>query len=1011
MVAYYDYKQSILTALKDGTERSLYKPLCNFIEKFVKNEIEMNITTISEQSSKNYEKGVGFPDVAIKSKDFTLGYIELKLPKDDLNDKKFKEQFYRYKASLDNIIFTNLKVWQLFQWDNEGNSILIKEIKFDSLTFEEISNDFTELFKSFLSYTIIQAKTAKQLAINLAKKTKLLASLLTDILEDDERNEELKNTKKGFESTLLNSIDEKSFTNLIAETFTYSLFIAKLEHFEKGKVDELTLNSAMDFIPVTIPVLQDLYQLANSLSRKTNDIKEIVEIILKELNYCDIKAIRNSFYSQEGLNEPILYFYETFLNEYDKETKKKRGAYYTPKPIVDFIVKNVDMFLIEKFNLNEGFLNPKVKLLDPATGTGTFTASVIETVKTKLDKKYKIINSEKEEFTKEVINHILKNFYGFELMIAPYTIAHLKLTLLLKSFGFKFKTTSNTVENRLKIYLANTLDDPDKIPNNLFGFSFITDESKKANEVKNQKDIIAIIGNPPYSGSSQNPSYDKITKNLTWIGKQIEYYKYNGNIKLAERNPKWLQDDYVKFIRFAQYQIESKGNGIIGYIVPHGFLDNPTFRYMRKSLLSTFTTIYILDLHGNIKKKEKTPDGKKDENVFDIEQGVCIAIFIKELNKTDCEVFHGDIFGERVDKFNLLNINDIKTLCTTKINPSGEMSYFIPFTPDELYEKFWSVKEIFEVNSVGIVTGKDKLYINDNKNDLIKNISAVNKTVNENYINKISYRPFDDKYIYYDVKAIERARAEVMQHILKENVGLMTSRQIKSSDFHHIFIADKISESCLVSNKTSEIGYLFPLYVYNKNLFEKTANNEFIKTTNFTKGFTDFKKDKLSNFTDEQIFYYIYGLLYSNVYRTKYNEFLKTDFPRIDFGFDIETISALGEKLAKLHLLTDDIFDDREKWCLELKRTKEETDFIVDYSKKGDVFKDNKIYINKDVYITEIAEDVYNFTIGGYQVLEKWLCDRKGTKLESDDLIHYFKIIISLRETIKIMDEIDEYLV
>jgi len=334
-----NYTQEITQSLQDGTERTLYKPLGNFLERFVEENLKKTISAIAEQSSKNYEKGVGFPDVTIKENGFTLGYIEVKLPSDSIDDKKFKAQFGRYKASLENIIFTNLKIWQLWQWDNEGNSKKVKEIIFDYENPKD--EDFKKLLYEFLGFRMIQATTSKQLAINLAKRTKLLAS----ILELHTNHKELQDTKEAFKITLLHDIDGDSFINLISETFTYSLFIATLEHFNSGKSEDLTLTTAIDYIPKTIPILHDLYRLADHLSREI-DIKTSVELILKELNSCAIEKIRNSFYKEKSSQEPILYFYETFLREYDKETKKKRGAYYTPTPIVDFIVKSVDTILV-----------------------------------------------------------------------------------------------------------------------------------------------------------------------------------------------------------------------------------------------------------------------------------------------------------------------------------------------------------------------------------------------------------------------------------------------------------------------------------------------------------------------------------------------------------------------------------------------------------------------------------------------------------------------------------------
>lgn len=1027
-----EYSQQITERLKDGTERTLYPPLCNFLSSYVKDSHKKDISAIAEQSSKNYEKGVGFPDITIKERGFTLGYIEVKLPADNIDDKKFKEQFDRYKASLENIIFTNLKIWQLWQWDKDGNAKKVKEIIFDHA--DPKIDDFEKLFSLFISFTPLQASTAKQLAVNLAKRTKLLSSMLTDILKDETQNKLLLETKEAFKNVLLHDIDDKSFTNLIAETFTYSLFIATLEHFESGKQDELTLTTAIDYIPHTIPVLHDLYDLAGRLSKQIPEIRESVELVLKELNYCAIEKIRNSFYKEGNTQEPTLYFYETFLKEYDKETKKKRGAYYTPKPVVDFIVRSVDTLLTENFGLKDGFMNPEVKLLDPATGTGTFLASTIELVKTKIDKKYKVVGAEKEKFVAEVANHILHNFYGFEFMIAPYTVAHLKLTLLLKTLGFDFEMTKhdNDPDNdRFKIYLANTLDDPSKEPNNLFGFSHISEESKKAKAVKNQRDIIAIMGNPPYSGSSQNPSREG--KKLTWIGSQIETYKYDGTKKLDEKNTKWLQNDYVKFIRFAQYQIDTKGSGVIGYIVPHGFLSDPTFRYMRKSLLNSFSKIYILDLHGSNTKKEKALDGGKDENVFDIEQGVAIVLLVKEPKKMACEVHHGDIYGKREEKFFALDNGDFKKLCHAKLEPSCEMCYFIPRTADSDYEKFWSVKDIFKESNTGMISKRDNIVFHNKTEGLLKLLNdfkeldssvlrqkyqiapdsrdwkidyakkaIVNFGIKDSFIVRCSFRPFDIKWTYMVNKSkgfMAYPVYDIMQHLLKDNIALCIPRQtINDGLFRHCLVTKNIADINLLQSAKGQ--NTFPLYLYGN---AKTSLLGEEKTTNFTDNFKAYKSEHLAEFSDEDIFYYIYGLLHSPTYRTSYNEFLKSDFPRIDFGYDIAKIAKHGEELAKLHLLSHDIFEDSSAWGL----TKVGDDLSVSFGRKADLYVDGKIYLNPKTYIRGVDKEVFEFMVGGYQVLDKWLSDRKNTVLSIDDLLHYMKIIVSLRETIRIMGEID----
>ncbi|EJF05953.1 putative helicase [Thiovulum sp. ES] len=1001
-----EFTKEIQEALKFGTERSLYPPLINIL----KSKFDSDISVLAEEKAK---KGVGFPDITVRDSDFIIGYIEVKLPKDDISDKKFVEQFSRYKNSLENIIFTNLKVWELWQWDSESKSKKVLQIE---------TSDFSnlgEIFDIFQNFKIRQATSSQQLAVNLAKKTQILANILNSLLEDG--NSQLFETKADFKKALLHDIKDSSFANLIAETFSYSLFIASLEHF--GNSGDLTLENANRYIPENIPVLKDLYKLAISLAGEIPNISKIVGLILKELNLADIEKIKNSFYI-DGEKDAILNFYEPFLNAYDKETKKERGVFYTPKPVVDFIVKSTNSLLENEFSLKDGFLNSSVKILDPATGTGTFLVSVIEHIKHQIDKKYKNLGLEVEKFSDEVREHILKNFFGFELMIASYSVAHLKLSILLKSMGFEQKS-------RFQIYLANTLDDPNLEPNSLFGFFNLTKEGKIAKEIKNRKDIIAIIGNPPYSGTSQNPS--KEGKKFTWIGERIEKYKFNGSKKLDEKNPKWLQDDYVKFISFGQFQIEQKGSGVVSYIVPHGFLDNPTFRYFRKSLLDSFDKIYILDLHGNGNKKEKTPDGEKDENVFDIKQGVTLAFFVKTSSKKECQVFHGDIFGLRKEKFSTLENGDFRELCKTELFPKDDMFYFIPRNSEleEDYDQFWSVKDIFKVQNTGIITKRDKLVIDDNKETLLNRIKdfidleyTVDKVCKkydlpiqdkdkwkaekvisnlreldnlEEFISNIDYRPFDKRKIFYENNVVARKVFDVMQHMLKENIALLIGRAgnvTGSKTWDIVFISNSIVDLNMF-RRGGEV--VFPLYTYQKS--ENSLFDEETKVTNFSKEFKKFKNKNLSQFSDETIFYFIYGLLHSPKYREKYSEFLKTDFPKIDFSQNIEKISKLGKELADLHLLKSDIFDAPEDWNF----TKVGKSLEINFTKKADMFKEEKIYLNPETYISEISDEVWHFQIGGYQVLEKWLNDRKNQTLKTDELLYFMKIIVSLSETLKIM--------
>ncbi len=1075
---YQKYFDEIYDRLQDGTERSLYKPIGNFLEKFIKDNFKKDIKAIAEQSSKNYDKPIGFPDIVIKERDFSIGFIEIKLPRDTLSNDKFKDQFDRYKNSLENIIFTNLRIWELWQWDSKGKSKKKKEIIFD-ITNSDGIDELKNLFDLFLIYQSYPIKTPKQLAVNLAKKTKLLSSTVEELLED---YKPLQKTKNGFEKTLLPNLTDHDFANLFAETFTYSLFISAVYHHENYPDREFNLTTAIDYIPNTIPVLNDMYRIANIAARNILELKETVHIILNQLEYSNLEKIIPKFRNSTSENDPTLYFYEPFLKEYDKVTKKNRAVYLTPKPVINFIVRSIDHILQTDFDLENGLMNKDVKVLDPATGTGAFLAFAIELIKEKINKKYNTLHLEKEHFTKEMTDHILENFFAFEFMVASYAIAHFKMNLTLKNLGFSLEEN----KKRFKIFLANTLDDPDKKPNSLFGFDSITEESEAAQNVKKNEKIIAIFGNPPYKGSSENPSFEIIklkkgesyiydfdpkfdkegrlinlkpkskkrnregfVKQKNWIGTQIEYYKYADFKKLDERNPKWLQDDYVKFIRFAQNRVDYHGRGVIGYIVNHSFLDNPTFRYMRKSLLDSFDKIYIVNLHGNSKKKEKAFDGSKDENVFKIEQGVCIIIMIKlQEPQNECKIFYKDKFGLKRDKETFLNKFDLskfEEIGFTELNPKSDMYYFIPRNTEleGEYLLFWSVKDIFKISSIGIVTARDKLTIHKTKEEVKNTINdfakldveiartkydlgndardwkvhlaqsdLLNSEMNEENIVPISYRPFDIRYTYYTGKTkgfLCMPRREVMQHMLKENIGLITNRNTKIGNFNSVFTTDFLLDAHHVDN----ISYLFPLYQYSKKEEHLFAEE---KEVNFTDDFKKYWKDELNEFSEEDIFYYIYALLYSNNYRNRYDEFLKTDFPRINFSFmktKGKMLIDFGKQLVDLHLMKAEILKKQEDWNLSVikkpsEALKDSEGYKINYNLKTDIFKDNKIYLNPNCYIESVDEEVYNFMIGGYKVLDKFITDHKGETLELDNLMHYLKVIVIIKETIGLMKKIDE---
>jgi predicted helicase len=592
-----------------------------------------------------------------------------------------------------------------------------------------------------------------------------------------------------------------------------------------------------------------------------------------------------------------------------------------------------------------------------------------------------------------VRRHLIPRLNGFEIMMSPYTMAHLKIETILQEFGY------NADDNqRLRIYLTDSLEEPKQSVQRLGLYKWLSDESAEAQKIKNDMPVMVVLGNPPYSGESQNKG--------EWILRLMEDYKKEPTGgRLQERNPKWLNDDYAKFIRLGQYFVEKNGEGILAFINNHSFLDNPTFRGMRYKLLQTFDKIYIIDLHGNAKKKETAPDGEKDENVFDIQQGVSINIFVKTKNSQNtAHILHYDLYGRRQEKYDFLLENNLQSINWKALQPQTPQYFFSNknFKNREEYEKGFLINDLFLVNSVGVVTAKDTVFVNDNKDNLIKNINEHFGSSNEDFIQRINYRPFDTKFVYYDTKLLERPREKVMQHFKKYNIGLISNKQIRTDHISQFFVTNIIADLHILETANAN-PYIFPLYLYQEN-FGKTGKIANLKEASVTR----FQKELqlINPPAPEQIFDYIYAILHSSSYREKYKEFLKIDFPRIPYpqnAEQFEKLAALGEKLRKLHLMENVVVPDNFANFPKSGINRVEKSF----TEKSNDYRDNKVWINDSQYFDNVPEISWNSYIGGYQPAQKWLKDRKGKTLTYEDIEHYQKIIFVLNETDKMMKEIN----
>jgi predicted helicase len=705
-----------------------------------------------------------------------------------------------------------------------------------------------------------------------------------------------------------------------------------------------------------------------------------------------------------------------------------RGVYYTPEPVVSYIVRSVDHLLKTRFDKPQGLADDNTLILDPATGTATFLYMAINEIR-------QAFAGQEGMWNDYVAGKLLKRIFGFELLMAPYAVAHLKLGLLLQETGYKFQS-----DERLGVYLTNTLDEAIKHSETLFA-RWISEEANAAARVKKDEPIMVVLGNPPYSGHSANKG--------EWARQLVERYKTVDGKPLGEKNPKWLQDDYVKFLSFGQWRIERTGQGVLGFITNHSYLDNPTFRGMRQSLMNTFTDIYVLNLHGNAKKKEVAPDGSKDENVFDIQQGVAICLLVKEPGKTGpARVNYADLWGLREGKYQSLGEADISVTEWESLEPDSPYYLFVKRDNTDFaeYMKCWKVTDVFPVNSVGIVTSRDDFVFDFDDKALRNRIEVFRQTslsddeirgkyelkenkswklsearteirkddVFEKAFNKCLYRPFDIRPLFYHKAVIERSRLEVMRHMLAgEDIGLCANREV-NGDFHHILCSRDLINDCTVSLQTRERTYLFPLYLYpaeGEMQFDgghrrPNLNPEFIKAVSDKLGLTfieDGRGDLSETFGPEDIFNYAYAVFHSPTYRTRYAEFLKIDFPRLPLTSDkglFKALAAKGAELIALHLMESPVLNN----------------LITGYPVTGSnevekvTYDDNnqRVYINKTQYFEDVPPEVWEFHIGGYQVCQKWLKDRKGRTLTYDELTHYQKVMVALRETMRLMEEIDD---
>ncbi len=957
------------------------------------------------------------PDFVVLNHDVPILYIEAKDIGVSLDKVEKSEQMSRYYGYA-NLILTDYVEFRFYRnGQRYEDPIKVANYKLKNRTITPIPENYEHASKTLLDFTQSHKepiRSGKHLSKIMGGKAQRIRDNVRYFLSSEsEKNAELVRVYETIKKLLVHDLTPDTFADMYAQTLVYGLFIAR---YYDDSPDNFTRQEARDLIPTSNPLLRHFFDHIVG-----PDFDKRLEYIVNELcevfSHANIPELMREYFKVDLWGkthtgpDPVIHFYEDFLKEYDDDLRKKMGAYYTPLPVVQFIVRSVDYLLEKEFGLAAGLADTsktasgvhRVQILDPAVGTGTFISDVIGKIYAR------ILKGRQEGRWPTYVHHdLLPRLHGFELMMAPYTIAHLKLGIAFKQTGFKY------FNRRLGIYLTNSLEGG-PIQGEMFtGFGFaesIAEEAKEASKIKNEKPIMVVVGNPPYSISSSNKG--------EWILNLIKDYKKN----LHERKIN-LDDDYIKFIRFAEHFVEKNGSGVVAMITNNSFVDGITHRQMRKHLLETFDDIYILNLHGSSKKKEIAPDGGKDENVFDIQQGVAISMFVrKEKEKKGLGIVHySEIYGKRDDKFKALDESNLQKINWKSLDYSEPYYFFAPkdFSANEEYKKGFKLADLFMNYNTGIQTKRDNLTIQFDersieqaKDDLINlddkalrlkyrlpadgrdwTIESARKDLikNDPVVERILYRPFDTRYTLYTGKTkgfLAYPRSETSRHLIgKENISLITLR-LNGENEKFVILQTKylIEKGSLASGNYS----FFPLYLY---------EDGGLKITNLKKEIIDEIEKIVGKVSPEDIFDYIYAVLHSPRYREKYKEFLKIDFPRVQYPKNVESFKKLvsfGAELRSLHLL----------------ESPKVNQLITTYPVAGSdmieklTYKDGKVFINKDQYFGDVPGLAWNFYIGGYQPAQKWLKDRKNRVLTNADIEHYQKMIVALAETGRIMKKID----
>ncbi|HWN41175.1 MAG TPA: type ISP restriction/modification enzyme [Thermoanaerobaculia bacterium] len=995
----------------DAREESFYPTLVGLLTQWAAHAglRDVHVTTIPRKT-----EGCSLDFQVWRGRHHLVGYIEAKRLSADLDYEEKSKQLKRYLDTFPNLILTNFRELRLYRNKVQVARVTISASWPPRLGERELARreaELSALFKRFFGFERPQRLGAAALAKALAERARFLRDRIWDLLERDKGREEpseLTDFYRMLATHLFSRLDQEEFANLYAQTVAYGLLAARC--WEDGDLDRRTL---YERIPPASGILRDVFRYI-SLSPPP-EIEWIVDDLVDLLRPAAWKLTLQRHFHQRRDQDPILHFYETFLRQYDSKLRKQRGVFYTPPAVVSYVVRSLDRLLRTRLDRPDGLADPRVWLLDPAAGTMTFVVEAFRCA----------IEGWRETYGRAgvpalVRDHLLPRSFGFELLMAPYAIGHLKMSLFLSEQGYKLGEA-----DRVNLLLTNALVTEDLKQGTLPLLPSLAREVRKAAEVKEDPRICVVLGNPPYSGHSENPVERKNRK----IDPVRAYYQMDG-VPLKEKNAKWLQDDYVKFLRFAQRKIDAHGEGAIGLVLNHGYLDNPTFRGLRRSLMDSFDEVYVLDLHGNRRKREVTPAGARDENVFDIEQGVSILLAVKKPGLAK-SVSQADLRGNRAGKLRWLAARDVESTSWTTLQPRGPSYLFVERDTrlEELYVRGIPLPEIFPEHSVGVLTARDAFVMNFDYGKLREGVIKLRKgllpreIVPDGYpkdtgswklteavrragedaewetrFTEILFRPFDLRHVFYADYLVERPRERVMGHLLRgRNLALVVPRQ--SKDGPGALVTERIAAHKAVS--AYDINYVFPLWLLPEGIFPARVPNVSPEVVRFL------ERSLGTAPGPEAILGYVYAVLYSNRYRDRYAVFLASDFPRILFPRDrylFEAMAEFGSELIHLHLPARPLRPTTRFLGEGGGRLGQTRKMLRDYRED-----ERRVYVNEDgQYFDGISLQVWEYRIGGYQVLDRWLQDRAGRPLTLEEIQAFCRTATALGRTVEVQKQIDE---